>query len=66
MPREFVLFGFFVPTLLPLFVAAFALQWLVDSALGRLGFFSYVWHPALFRLSLLVCAFGASGLAVYR
>jgi len=66
MPRELALFGFFVPTLLPLFVAAFTVQWLIDSILGRLGFFSRVWHPALFRLSLLICVFGAAGLAVYR
>jgi len=66
MTREIALFGFFMPTLLPLFVLAFALQWGIDSALGRLGFYVHVWHPSLFRFSLFVCLFGAMGLAVYH
>jgi hypothetical protein len=63
--REVELFGFYLPTLLPIFVAAFGLQWLIDSALGRLGFYARIWHPALFRFSLFVCLFGALGLAWY-
>jgi hypothetical protein len=66
MPREIDLLGFYMPTLLPLFVLAFALQWALDGWLGRLGFYTHVWHPALFRFSLLLCLFGAFGLYVYR
>ena len=66
MPREMELFGFFMPTLLPIFIFAFGLQWLIDSVLARLGFYRMVWHPSLFRFSLFVCLFGAFGLALYR
>lgn len=65
MPREIELFGFFLPTLLPMFLFAFGLQWLLDGLLGRLGVYGQVWHSALFRFSLFVCIFGALGLALY-
>ncbi|WP_293392204.1 DUF1656 domain-containing protein [Nevskia sp.] len=65
MPREIELFGFFLPTLLPMFLFAFGLQWLLDGLLGSLGVYGRVWHPALFRFSLFVCIFGALGLALY-
>lgn len=54
-----------MPTLLPMFVLAFAAQWFIDSVLARLGFYAHVWHPSLFRFSLFVCLFGAMGLALY-
>lgn len=66
MAREIELLGFFLPTLLPMFLFAFGLQWLLDGLLGRLGVYSRVWHPALFRFSLFVCIFGALGLALYH
>ena len=66
MPREIDLLGFYMPTLLPVFILAFALQWLIDSLLGRLGFYTHVWHPSLVRFSLFVCLFGAMGLLLYR
>ena len=66
MPREIAVFGLLIPTLLPLFVAAIALQWSLDRLLTRLGVYRFVWHPALLRLSLFVCLFGLLGLAVYR
>ncbi len=49
-----------------MFLFAFGLQWLLDGLLGRLGVYSRVWHPALFRFSLFVCIFGALGLALYH
>ena len=66
MPREIELLGFFMPTLLPIFLFAFALQWMLDSLLARLGLYAHVWHPSLFRFSLFVCLFGAIGLLLYR
>ena len=66
MPRETELFGFFMPTLLPIFIFAFGLQWLIDSLLARLGFYRLVWHPSLFRFGMFVCLFGGLGLALYR
>jgi hypothetical protein len=66
MPRELELFGFYFPTLLPMFPLAFGLQWLIDSALGRLDFYRHVWYPSLFRFGLFVCLIGAFGLPLYR
>jgi len=64
MPREISIDGMFMPSLLPVFVAIALLYWLIDTLLGRFGFYSHVWHPALFRLSLFVCLFGlAAGIA---
>jgi hypothetical protein len=34
--------------------------------LAQIGVYSVVWHPSLFRASLLVVICGALGLAVYR
>ncbi len=58
--------GFYMPTLLPVFLLAFALQWGIDSLLARRGFYAHVWHPSLFRFSLFVCLFGTMGLLLYR
>ena len=66
MPREIELFGLYAPTLLVIFLAAAALQWLLSGLLARLGLFSVLWHPPLFRLSLFVCLFGGAALLVYR
>lgn len=55
-----------MPTLLPVFVLSFVLQWAVDGLLARLGFYANVWHASLFRFSLFVCQFGAIGLALYQ
>lgn len=66
MPREVELFGLFMPTLLPLLIVMAALQWLIDIVLARQGWLQQVWHPALFRMSLFVCLFGAAALLIYR
>lgn len=65
MPRELAIFGVLIPTLLPLFIASMALQGLADRALGRLGVYRLVWHPALLRLCLFVCIFAALVLTLY-
>jgi hypothetical protein len=66
MPREIALLDAYVPTLVLLCVAGAALTWFVDRALAWLGLYRIVWHPNLFRASLLVCVCGALSLAVYR
>ena len=66
MPREIELFGLYAPTLLVLFIGVVGLQWMIDGLLGRLGLFSLLWHPPLFRISLFVCLFGGAALMVYR
>ncbi|MFM9438449.1 protein AaeX [Janthinobacterium sp. CG_23.3] len=65
MPRELAIFGVLIPTLLPLFIAAMALQMLADRGLGKLGLYRLAWHPSLVRLSLFVCILGALVLPLY-
>ena len=66
MYREIAVLGAYLPALVPLCIGGAALTWLVDRLLGRVGLYRFVWHPALFRASLLACVCGALGLAVYR
>ncbi|WP_243336774.1 DUF1656 domain-containing protein [Anaeromyxobacter soli] len=66
MPRELELFGVLFPTLLLVFHVAAITFWLLDRALARTGLYRLVWHPALFRASVLAVLFGGLGLAVYR
>jgi hypothetical protein len=41
-------------------------MWLLDGILAYTGLYRVVWHPSLFRASLLACICGMLGLAVYR
>lgn len=66
MPRELVVFGVQIPTLLPLFLLAIVLQVVVDRVLGALGFYRQVWHPSLARLCLFVAIFGGLLLHFYH
>jgi hypothetical protein len=58
MTGQFNLYGVLVPTLLGLMVAAYALKAVLSRALGRLGFYRWVWHPPLFNLALYVGLLG--------
>lgn len=66
MSREIAVLGAFIPALVPLFIGGAALTWVVDRLLASVGLYRVVWHPALFRASLLACVCGLLGLAVYR
>lgn len=66
MPRDLVIFGAYVPAIVPLCVGGAALTWLLDRLLAAVGLYRLVWHPSLLRASLLVAVCGALGLAVYR
>lgn len=66
MPRELVMFGAFVPALVPLFAMSIALMWGIDHVAGHVGLYRYVWHPALFRPALFACVFGTLGLVAIR
>ena len=66
MSREIALFDAYVPAVVLLFVAGAAATWLLDRLLALTGVYRVVWHPSLFRASLLVCVCGLLGLAVYR
>jgi hypothetical protein len=66
MPREIAVLDAYMPAIVLVFVLGAALTWLVDRVLGYTGLYRVVWHPSLFRASLLVCICGVLGLAVYR
>jgi hypothetical protein len=66
MPRDIAILGAYVPAIVPLCIAGAALTWLIDRLLGATGLYRVVWHPSLFRASLLVIICGLLGLAVYR
>jgi len=55
-----------VPAIVLLFIAGAAITWVLDRAMAWTGLYRVVWHPSLFRASLLVCVCGVLGLAVYR
>jgi hypothetical protein len=66
MPREVAVLDAYVPAIVLLFIAGAAIMWLLDGILAYTGLYRVVWHPSLFRASLLVCICGMLGLAVYR
>ena len=66
MPREIAVLDAYLPAIVLLFVAGAALTWVLDRLLALTGLYRVVWHPSLFRASLLVCVCGVLGLAVYR
>lgn len=66
MPREIAVFDAYVPAVVLLFIAGAMLTWVLDRLVALTGVYRYVWHPSLFRASLLVCVCGLLGLAVYR
>jgi hypothetical protein len=66
MPRDIAVFDAYVPAIVLLFIAGAALTWVLDRVIAYTGVYRVVWHPSLFRASLLVCVCGVLGLAVYR
>ncbi|MFM0649223.1 DUF1656 domain-containing protein [Paraburkholderia bryophila] len=66
MPRDVAVFDAYVPAIVLLFIAGAALTWVLDRVIAYTGVYRVVWHPSLFRASLLVCVCGVLSLAVYR
>ena len=66
MPRDIAVFDAYVPTIVLLFIAGAVLTWVLDRVIAYTGVYRVVWHPSLFRASLLVCVCGVLGLDVYR
>jgi hypothetical protein len=65
MPREISIGGALLPGLLVWFLICVALLVMFDWIVGHFGLYQYVWHPALFRLALMVCVFGSVALLLY-
>ncbi|WZV76910.1 DUF1656 domain-containing protein [Burkholderia pseudomallei] len=66
MPRDLAILDAYVPTVVLMFVIGAFATWLIDRLLASTGLYRVVWHPSLFRASLLVCICGGLSLAVYR
>ncbi|KND56668.1 Na+-dependent transporter of the SNF family [Candidatus Paraburkholderia kirkii] len=66
LPRNIAILEAYVPTILLLFIAGAMITWIVDRLLALTDLYRVVWHPALFRASLLVCICGTLGLIAYR
>jgi hypothetical protein len=58
MIGEISLDGLYLPPLLLLVLAALAVARVLNLALAKTGLYRFVWHPALFDLSLFVIVLG--------
>ena len=66
LPRDIAFLGVSRPNLsLLLFIAA-GLGWALVRFLSGFDLYRFFWHPAMLRLSLFTCLFGAMALTVYR
>lgn len=66
MIAEISLHGLYVPTLLLLAVAALVCTRAFGRLLLRLGFYRFVWHPALFEFALFGILLGSFSLLMTR
>jgi hypothetical protein len=66
MPREIAFHGVYMPTMTLMFLLAAGVTWALDRFLSSVDVYRFFWHPALLRLCLFVCIFGAMALTVYR
>ncbi|UVJ44887.1 DUF1656 domain-containing protein [Pseudomonas sp. LS1212] len=66
MPREIAFHGIYMPTVSLMFLIAAVVAWAFDRLLSGLDVYRFFWHPALLRLCLFICIFGAMALTVYR
>ncbi|WP_159288990.1 DUF1656 domain-containing protein [Methylosinus sporium] len=58
MNAEIDIFGVFVSSLLAFALTAFVLEIAIKRALEAIGFYRFVWHPALFNFGMFVCLLG--------
>ncbi len=54
MIGEASFYGLYLPWLMLLCGVTLGVQWVVHRALGAVGFYRWVWHPALFDTALYV------------
>ncbi len=60
MPSEIDVYGVFVPSFLVLMAACYLAMQLVRRGLAWTGLYAFVWHRALFNLSLYVILLGTA------
>ncbi|KPC38729.1 Uncharacterized protein AC509_4932 [Pseudomonas amygdali pv. morsprunorum] len=66
MPREIAFHCLYMPTLTLMFLLAAGLAWALDRLLAGFDLYRHFWHPALLRLCMFICIFGALALPLYR
>ncbi|KTC40841.1 DUF1656 domain-containing protein [Pseudomonas poae] len=66
MPREIAFHGLYLPSITLMFLIAATLAWALDRCIAGFDLYRFFWHPALLRLGLFVCLFGALALCIYR
>ncbi|QBE61718.1 DUF1656 domain-containing protein [Pseudoduganella lutea] len=66
MIAEVSLHGLYVPTLLLLALAALVCTRVLGKLLLRVGFYRFVWHPALFEFALFGIVLGGFSLLMTR
>ena len=59
MPAQIAVYGVFIPTVLVVALVSLVLFVVVDRVLYRVGFYRWVWHPALCRMAVLAALFCA-------
>jgi hypothetical protein len=63
MIGEASFYGLYLPWLMLLAAATLPLHWGARRLLGAIGFYRWVWHPALFDMALYVLLLYALSLA---
>lgn len=66
MFRELAIGGVYVPTLTLTFFIAAAIAWVLGGLIAQSNVYRLFWHPALMRVSVFTCIFGALALGIYR
>ncbi|PNW89264.1 DUF1656 domain-containing protein [Burkholderia pseudomallei] len=56
MPRDLAILDAYVPTVVLMFVIGAFATWLIDRLLAYTRLYRVLWHPSLFRHSLLACS----------
>lgn len=54
MTGEYNLYGVYFPWLLVCMAGALLVGWVARKALAAVGFYRFVWHPALFDFALFI------------
>lgn len=66
MPPELAILDVQMPALVVLLVAGACVSAIADRLLAVLDIYRFVWHPSLFRASVLAICICVPGLIVYR
>ena len=66
MSPELAILDVQMPAVVVLAIAGACLTAVIDRVLAAVGVYRFVWHPSLFRASLLAICICVAGLIVYR